>query len=300
MAGTKIALSAQDYGGAWAKDEASGAGVWWPAVFAGAFTIGALALILPVLGAGIGFSSVSPWRGGAAQETRLSAGAIIWLILVQLVSASIGGYLAGRLRTKWASLHTHEIYFRDTAPVFFAWAVALVISPLLFMSCATSIATRPTAASTENGVGTYFVDMLFRTDHPTAARTDQPPRSDAALILASALSHPDMTKQDQTYLADLVAAATGLSQGEAERRVAETVAADREAADTARKAIAHSPYWLFVAFLIGAFCASYVVTIGGVGNGAMFPRRISNLNLRRAACDQSCCSCSGYQSRSLS
>ena len=57
----------------------------------------------------------------------------------------IGGYLAGRLRTKWASLHTHEIYFRDTAHGFIAWAVALVISTLLFVSYATSIAARPTA-----------------------------------------------------------------------------------------------------------------------------------------------------------
>jgi hypothetical protein len=263
MAGTKMALSAQDYSGAWVKDEASGAGVSWPAVFAGAFTIGALALILAVLGAGIGLSSVSPWPNGAAPETRISAGAIIWLILVQLLSASIGGYLTGRLRTKWVSLHTHEIYFRDTAHGFFTWAVALVISTLLFMAYATSIAARPPAASTENGVGSYFVDMLFRTDHPTAARADQRLRSEAALILTNALRHPDMTRQDQAYLADLVAASTGLSQGEAERRVAETVAADREAVDTARKAIAHFLYWLFVAFLIGAFCASYAATIGG-------------------------------------
>jgi hypothetical protein len=54
-----------------------------------------------------------------------------------------------------------------------------------------------------------------------------------------------------------------MSQAEAESRVNETVAADREAADAARKAVAHSLYWLFVAFLIGAFGASYAATIGG-------------------------------------
>jgi len=136
-----------------------------------------------------------------------------------------------------------------------------VISTLLFTSYATSIATRPTTV--ENAPGSYFVDMLFRTDHPAAPRTDQPLRNEASLILANALRHPDMTKQDQVYLANLVVAATGLTQGEAERRVGDTVATDREAADTARKVIAHSLYWLFVAFLIGAFCASYAATIGG-------------------------------------
>jgi hypothetical protein len=263
MASTRMAMSVQDNRGVGAKEEASGAGVSWAAVFAGAFTMGALVLILAFLGAGIGLSSVSPWPNDSAQASRVSAGAIIWLMLVQLVASSIGGYLAGRLRTKWVSLHTHEIYFRDTAHGFIAWAVALVISTLLFVSYTTSIAARPMAASTESTGSNYFVDTLFRTDQPTAARTDQPLRSEAALILANALRHPDMAKQDQAYLTNLVVAGTGLSQGEAERRVTETVAADREAADTARKAIAHSLYWLFVAFLIGAFCASYAATIGG-------------------------------------
>ena len=263
MASGRAAMSGQDYGMVSAKDEATGAGVSWPAVFAGAFTMGALTLILGVLGAGIGLSSVSPWPNETTQESRISAEAIIWLVVAQLIASSIGGYLAGRLRTKWVSLHTHEVYFRDTAHGFVAWAFALVISTLFFISYATSIAPRPSAMSTENTPGNYFVDMLFRTDHPAAARTDQPLRNEAGLILANALRHPDTTKQDQAYLANLVVAATGLSQPEAERRVTETIAADREAADAARKAIAHSLYWLFVAFLIGAFCASYAATIGG-------------------------------------
>ena len=258
MASTRVAMSGQDHSLVGPKDEVSGPGVSWPAVFGGAFVMGALALILAVLGAGIGLSSVSPWPN-EAQASRISAGAIIWLILVQFIASSIGGYLAGRLRTRWVSLHTHEVYFRDTAHGFIAWAVALVISTLLFTSYAATIATRPTANAPEN----YFVDMLFRTDHPVATRTDQPLRTEAGLILANDLRHPEMAKQDQTYLTNLVAAVTGITQVEAERRVTETVTADREAVDAARKAIAHSLYWLFVALLIGAFCASYAATIGG-------------------------------------
>lgn len=263
MASSRMAMSGQDYGVVAAKDEATGAGVSWPAVFAGASTMGALTLILAVLGAGMGLSSVSPWPNETTQASRISAGAIIWLVVTQLIASSIGGYLAGRLRTKWVSLHTHEVYFRDTAHGFIAWAFALVISTLFFMSYAASIAARPTVVSTENAQGNYFVDTLFRTEHPVAARADQPLRSEATIILANALSHPDTAKQDQAYLANLVVAGTGLSQAEAERRVGDTIAADREAADTTRKAIAHSLYWLFVAFLIGAFCASYAATIGG-------------------------------------
>jgi hypothetical protein len=259
MASSRMEMS----GAVLPKGETSATGVSWAAVFAGAFAIGALALILAVLGGGIGLSSVSPWPSNAVQASRISAGAIVWLMLVQLIASSTGGYLAGRLRTKWVSLHTHEIYFRDTAHGFIAWAVALVISTILFASYATSIATRPTMSSTENAPGNYFVDMLFRTDHPTAGRTDEPLRSEAAPILAHVLGHPDMAQRDEAYLANLVASATGLTTGEAEARVTETVAADRQAADMARKAIAHSLYWLFVAFLVGAFSASYAATIGG-------------------------------------
>ncbi len=84
-----------------------------------------------------------------------------------------------------------------------------------------------------------------------------------SLFLANVLRHPDSAGPDEAYLTNLVTATTGLAQPEAERRVSETVAAEREAGDTARRAIAHSLYWLFVAFLIGAFCASYAATIGG-------------------------------------
>ena len=48
-----------------------------------------------------------------------------------------------------------------------------------------------------------------------------------------------------------------------ERRVADVITAARQAEDTARKAAAHLLLWVFLALLIGAFCASYAATIGG-------------------------------------
>jgi len=225
--------------------------------------MGALSLILFVLGAGVGLSSVSPWAEGSAAAERISVGAIFWLIVVQIVASAVGGYLAGRLRTKWTALHTHEVFFRDTAHGFIAWSVALVLTTILFASYGTALAARTTTAAVDNPSGDYFVERLFRSDHPALARTDQPLRSEAGAILAHALRHPETTRDDEASLTNLVAAVTGLNQPEAERRVVETVTADREAADDARRALAHSFYWLFVAFLIGAFCASYAATIGG-------------------------------------
>lgn len=241
------------------REETGAAGVSWPAVFAGAFGMGALGLILMVLGAGFGLSSVSPWPQTGADAARISAGAIIWVIFVQLVASAAGGYLAGRLRTKWVALHTHEVFFRDSANGFIAWCFALVLTTILFAGYAVTLAGQSGNAATNQG-SNYFVAQLFRGARP--ASLDQGVRNEAAAVLADALRHPDTAVNDQSYLTDLVAS-TGVGRPEAAQQVANTLAANREAADATRKAVAHSLYWLFVAFLIGAFCASYAATIGG-------------------------------------
>jgi polyhydroxyalkanoate synthesis regulator phasin len=88
-------------------------------------------------------------------------------------------------------------------------------------------------------------------------------RAEVGRIFTHALGQTDTVEDDKTYLASLVVAKTGLSRTEAEKRVSEVLEEAKQAADTARKAIAHSLYWLFLALLVGAFCASYAATIGG-------------------------------------
>lgn len=247
------------------NEVSSASGVSWAAVWAGAFAAGSLAIILMALGAGVGLSAMSPWPSASSSASRIGVGAIIWVIFVQLAASALGGYIAGRLRTKWVGLHTHEVYFRDTAHGFLVWAVALVLSSLFFVSYAAAITTagrEATNGAQANGANNYFVDSLFRSDRP-ASVNDQAARAEADTVLAHALLQPDIPAQDRTYLTQLVAANTGLDQTQAERRVSETFTAARQAADTARKSIAHALYWLFVAFLIGAFFASYAATIGG-------------------------------------
>ena len=41
--------------------------------------------------------------------------AAIWLVVTQWLSSAFGGYLTGRLRTKWVGIRTDEVLFRDTA-----------------------------------------------------------------------------------------------------------------------------------------------------------------------------------------
>src|SRR5450631_4147437 len=139
------------------RNEAHSSGLSWAAVIAGAFVAAALSLILLALGTGLGLSSVSPWSNVGASALTIGMAAIVWLIIVQIIASAMGGYLAGRLRTKWASIHTDEVYFRDTAHGFLVWAVGLVITATFLASAATSMVggagqVRATSFSTAGGV----------------------------------------------------------------------------------------------------------------------------------------------------
>jgi hypothetical protein len=120
--------------------ETSVSAVSWPAIFAGAMATAALSLALIALGTGIGFSAVSPWVGPGAVVTRVGRIAIIWLVLTQAIASSVGGFMAGRLRTRWVRVHTHEVFFRDTAHGFLAWSTSLVLTAGLLTSAASMMA----------------------------------------------------------------------------------------------------------------------------------------------------------------
>ena len=261
-------------------------GVSWGAVLAGAFVAAALALILLLLGSGLGFSAASPWANEGASAKTLGIAAMIWMVFVHLSSSAIGGYMAGRLRTRWTDVHTNEVFFRDTAHGLTAWAVGIVITAAFLTSAATSIvggaAKTAAAAVATAGAGAaagaaskaddskaYFVDTLFRSDG-SRQEDDAGVREEAGRILATGLAQGDLPPADRTYLAQVIAARTGISQPDAEKRVADAIAQAKaaetkakEAADAARKAAAHLALWSFLALLIGAFVASYAATMGG-------------------------------------
>jgi hypothetical protein len=249
------------------KNEASSSGISWAAVVGGAFVGAAMSLILLALGTGIGLSSVSAWSNAGASAAVIGKAAILWLIVSQIIASAMGGYLAGRLRTKWVNIHTDEVYFRDTAHGFLVWAVGLVITAAFLTSAAASMvggtAQMGASALSYADPNAYFVDTLYRSDNPATEPNDASVRAESKTILENALRQNDVSAPDKSYLAQLVAARTGLSRADAEQRVSAVLAQARQAAESSRKALAHSMYWAFLALLIGAFCASFAATIGG-------------------------------------
>src|SRR6201995_3943768 len=129
--------------------EPSVAGVSWAAVTAGAVVSCALTVVLLVFGIGLGLSVVSPWAGAGVSATTFKIGTGLYLIVIAMLSSSIGGYIAGRLRTRWIGVHSDEVYFRDTAHGFIAWAFASVIGAVLLASPASSLIRGAASGATQ-------------------------------------------------------------------------------------------------------------------------------------------------------
>jgi hypothetical protein len=254
--------------------EPSISGVSWPAVTAGAIVMCALTLILLAFGTGLGLSMVSPWAGSGVSATTFKIGTGLYLLVIAMLASSIGGYIAGRLRTRWIGVHSDEVYFRDTAHGFIAWALASVLGAVLLASPASNMiggaaseATRATtSAANQAGPMSGYVDTLMRSDAPSAqgAGNTQEQRGEMDRLFARSFrSGSELKPADREYIARVVAARTGLSQADADKRVNEVVTQVKSDLDTARKASAQLAFWLTASLLLGAFCASLAATEGG-------------------------------------
>ncbi len=279
---------------------ASASAVSWGAILAGAIGAAALSLILLMLGVGLGLSSVSPWARNTVGAQGLGASTILWVILTQLLASAIGGFLAGRLRTKWASVHRDEVFFRDTAHGFLAWAMASLTTAAVLSSMIASIvgagvqasasvantAVAVTATATAPAGRTpdpmaYYVDSLFRPALSTAPAGATPPEADVypalteiSRIFQKAFPADKLPQDDLLYVGQVVSRHAGLPQAEAQQRVSETYlrmhtqisqaqAAAKTASEKATKAAAQASLWLFISLLVGAFVASFAATWGG-------------------------------------
>jgi hypothetical protein len=253
--------------------EPSIAGVSWAAVAAGAIVTCALTFVLLAFGVGLGLSVVSPWAGAGVSATTFKIGTGLYLIVIAMISSSIGGYIAGRLRTRWIGVHSDEVYFRDTAHGFIAWALASVLGVLLLASPAGSLisgtasgVSQGAAAMSRSGPMDGYVDALLRSDTPasqTAGNGNEARGEMLRLFTSSFRNGGELKPADRDYVSKVVAARTGLSQADADKRVNQVVTEAKTDIDDARKATAQLAFWLTASLLLGAFCASLAATEGG-------------------------------------
>jgi hypothetical protein len=249
--------------------------VSWSAIAAGAAAAAALSLILLILGTGLGLSAVSPWADTGIGATTFGVSTILWVTFTQLVAAALGGYLTGRLRTRWVGVHADEVYFRDTAHGLLAWAVASLATAALLTSVIGSIvnAGAQAGATISAGVATtamagaaaglpdttnaesepmgYLLDSLFRKDIGAGQAAGAAPgnvtqqttpiqTAEVARIFLNSVRSGPLPAEDVRYVGQVVAQSTGLNQADAEQRVAEVYTraqtALRDAETAAREA----------------------------------------------------------------
>jgi len=282
------------------SDRSPPSGEAWSAIIGGAVGASAISLILLVLGAGLGLSVLSPWSG-APGVAKIAASSVIWLIVVQWVASAFGGYLTGRMREPTDP--SDEVFFRDTANGFLAWALATLVAAALLASAtttligataqmvggvaSTTVAAGVTAAGSDGQPEAYFTDMLLRPlpgSHPErtvvngaapnlapAPATAEPDmRSEVGRVLVHGLAQQEFPAADVSYLAQLVAARTGLSADAAQARVNEVITSFRDAttkvkaaADAARQQAAKLSIYMFLSLIVGAFIACAAAALGG-------------------------------------
>ena len=269
--------------------------VSWPAIIAGGFVAAAFTLLLLALGAGIGFAVITPWSG-TADVTTTKAATIggIFMAVTAVMASALGGYVTGRLRVRWAGTANDEVYFRDTAHGVLAWAVATVMGAALLASAATIVsggvaagagpAAVLAAANGEARPGSDpwlapLLDRLFRPDYAAltggtgqraagvfaGGRDLAVDRETARRLFATAYDRTGtgLAADDRQYLAQMVAARSGLAPADAERRVAAIEAEAKIAADAARRVGMHLSFWLVASMLLGAVAAGLAATEGG-------------------------------------
>lgn len=275
-------------------------GVSWGAILAGAASAAALSFILLILGFGLGLSAVSPWSNTGASLAAIGISSIVWVAFTQIAASGLGGYITGRLRVRWADIHSDEVYFRDTAHGLIAWSVATLAAAVLLTSTLSTVlggglrlgaqvgetvaegatdgineSVSEVVASVTSSTDSYFTDSLLRSQ--SAIITDVPAdsvRAEVSTIFLHSLSAGEFTADDTRYVASVIATHTGLSQSQAESRVSQIFAdaqqaavaagnAAREAADVARETASTTALWMFIALLCGAFFASLMATFGG-------------------------------------
>lgn len=249
--------------------------VSWAAILAGGVAAAALSVVLLVLAASVGLSTVSPWTGAAASATTFKVTAGLTLVAIAMISSTVGGYMAGRLRSLWTGAHSEEALFRDTAHGFLAWCTATVAG-VLMLGAATTVLIGGTATGLSASAGQaaqrsspadYYVDMLLRSApgaQPAPQAQGDNPRREIGLIFTRGMSEPDgISSADRSYLAQAVSARTGLPQAEAEKRVNDVITEAKNYAEAARKFARASLLWLTLSLFLGAFSASLAAIEGG-------------------------------------
>lgn len=266
----------------------SGSYVDWPAIIAGIVIAAAISLVLLSFGSAIGLSMVDFRAGPDVPAIWIAIAAGTWLLWVQISSFMAGAYVTGRLRKRHNDATEEESDIRDGVHGLLVWGGALVVGGIIAVGgisaaatavgSAASTLTNAAATVADDAAGAldpnaYFVDTLFRPGTAPAAGTapdTTAARAEAGRIIAQGAIAGSVNDADRAYLAQSVAANTGLTPEEANTRVNDVLTAvdtakaqAAAAAETARKTGVLAAFLTAASFLVSAAGAFWAAQQGG-------------------------------------
>ncbi|HJW40888.1 MAG TPA: hypothetical protein VJ476_06635 [Rhizomicrobium sp.] len=242
---------------------------FWGPIVAGAIVTAAISSVLLTFGSAIGLSIVSTslsWRDVSWALLIVSG---LFLVFVALASFGFGGYIAGRLRPRYAAIPA-DLSLRDGIAGLTTWALAVVLAAILAAGLAAlsgsvvaaSSTARPSASAGE-GMLALELDRLFRTDQHVGDADWSYRRAEASRILMTAGSHNGVAPDDRTYLVSVVSGVTRIPEPDAATRTDRAIADARTALVNARKAAILEAFMIGAALLLGAAIAWFAAEEGG-------------------------------------
>ena len=274
--------------------------VEWGAIFAGGVMAAGLSFVFLTFGSAIGLTMTSPWTNAGASTKTLASLAVFWTLAQQIGAFLIGGYIAGRMRSRWAETNPDEIEFRDGLHGGLVWAVGVIIGAVIVFSAVGSVARtgaevtgRATSATAANAdLLSYQVDTLLRptqtapTPNGAAIGVNSELRAEMSRAFAKSLVNDSLAVTDRAFLSSVVTQRTGASQQEADRRVdtafAEATRLTKQAADTARRTAVLAGFVAAASLLISLAAAWWAGIRGGHHRDNAIPARFFPLSARRS------------------
>jgi len=257
-----------------ANDRDQSSYVDWPAIIAGIVLASAISVVLISFGSAVGLNFLDFGYGSGVNPIVVGIIAASWFLWVQISSFMAGGYLTGRLRRRHFDANEEESDLRDGAHGLLVWGGAAILGSVIAIggigaaaSTAGNIAATATNAASNVAEGSasamdpngYFIDTMFRSNQPVEA--DVARREAGTIFAQAALNDGTFAEADRTYLANIVAANTGIAPAEAQARVDQAIASVEQAREQALQAarIARNTT------IIGAFLLAASLLISAIG-----------------------------------
>lgn len=252
--------------------------VSWSAVFAGVVISLITQFLLSMLGVGIGVSTIDPLTGGTPGMTAFSVSAGVWWTVSGIISAFVGGWVAGRLSGTpspvSATLHGLVTWATSMLVVFYlltsavgsliGGAFGVVGSALSHAGAAVGAAAPSLANATSGPLGDMMREVQDSLRNGSAAEKAQA----VASITRVVTNGTNASQSDRDQASNAIAQQAGISQDEArsrltqwtetyQRNAAEAQTKAREAAEKTASIVSRAAIFGFIALILGAIAGAF-------------------------------------------